>query len=126
MPRSFWLTNRLANPVLRRVLRSPAGHRLGRQLAVIRYRGRRTGKAHELVVGYRREASTAWVVVGFPERKVWWRNLRTPGAVEVWLAGQHHRATAVVVEEGSAVRVRVDLEAEPDDGDPQSLSGSGR
>ena len=122
MPRAFWLTNRLANPLLRRLLRSPAGHRLGSRLAVIRYRGRRTGLAHEVVAGYRREGNTAWVTVGLPERKVWWRNLRTPAPVEVWLAGQHHDATAVVVEDGPAVRVRLDLDG-PAGGQPRSGSG---
>ena len=98
MPFAFWLTNRLVNPGLRPLLRGPAGRLLGRSLAVLRYQGSRTGRPHELIAPYRRQGATAWVRVGFPERKVWWRNLRTPAPVDVWLAGEHHRATAVAIE----------------------------
>ena len=35
---------------------------------------------------------------GQPERKNWWRNLRLPTTVDVWLAGRHHRATAVAID----------------------------
>ena len=34
--RGFFLTNRVANPVLRRLLRTPLGRALGRSLAVVR------------------------------------------------------------------------------------------
>ena len=36
-PPGIWVTNHLANPVLRPLLHSRAGHRLGRRLALIRY-----------------------------------------------------------------------------------------
>ncbi len=98
MPSGFWLTNRLANPVLRPLLRGPGGRLLGRRLVVLRYRGRRTGREHELVAEYRRRGTAVWIRVGFPEKKAWWRNLRTPAPVEVWLAGEHLRATAVAIE----------------------------
>lgn len=91
------LTNRVVNPVLRRLLRGRLGRRLGRGLAVVRYTGRRTGLPHELVCQYVRSGPTAWVLVGRPEDKTWWRNLREPREVELWLAGEHLRARAVAV-----------------------------
>ena len=94
---STWLTNRIANPVLRRVLRTPLGRGLGRSLAVVRYTGRRTGAPHELVCQYVRDGGTVWILVGGADGKTWWRNLRTPAPVELWLAGRHVRATAVAV-----------------------------
>jgi F420H(2)-dependent quinone reductase len=97
MSRGFFLTNRVANPVLRRLLRTPLGRVLGRSLAVVRYPGRRTGAPHELVCSYVRDGDTAWVLVGQAERKTWWRNLRSRAPVELWLAGRHLRATAVAV-----------------------------
>jgi hypothetical protein len=92
----FW-TNSVANPVLRRLLRTRLGRFLGRSLVVLRYTGHpdrdaaraglpvragrpprvdpgRPGGAHDLV-----------------------RNLRSPATVELWLAGRHVRATAVAV-----------------------------
>ena len=95
---AFWITNRVANPVMRRLLRSPAGRVLGRRLAVVRYTGRRTGRSHELVCAYVLHGATVWVLVGRPERKVWWRSMREPAVVELWLAGEHVRARAVALE----------------------------
>jgi F420H(2)-dependent quinone reductase len=92
----FW-TNRVVNPVLRRVLRGRLGRRWGRHLAVLRYTGRRTGRAHELVCQYVRTAATVWVLVGRPESKTWWRNLRSPADVDLWLAGERARARAGAV-----------------------------
>jgi deazaflavin-dependent oxidoreductase (nitroreductase family) len=94
----FRLTNRVVNPVLRRLLRTRAGRVLGRRLAVLRYTGARTGRPHELVTMYVRTGDTAWIVVGQPEHKSWWRNLRTPAEVTLWLAGEQVDARAVTVE----------------------------
>ncbi len=97
MSSGSWLTNRVANPVLGRLLRTPAGRRLGRSLAVVRYTGTRTGSRHELVCQYARHGPTVWVLVGAAERKTWWHNLRQPAEVELWLAGEHLRARAVAL-----------------------------
>ena len=98
MPARHWLTNRVANPVLRALLRSPAGRRLGRHLAVIRYTGARTGRRRELVTGCARSGAAAWIWVGGAQSKRWWRNFRTPAPVELWLAGEHLAGRGVAVE----------------------------
>jgi hypothetical protein len=98
--RGFWLTNRFANPVLRRLLRTSAGRRVGRGLMVLRYTGTVTGRPHELVVQYARDGDTVWVLVGLADRKTWWHNLREPADVDLWVAGEHVRARAVVVRGG--------------------------
>src|SRR4051812_13416579 len=64
---------------------------------VLRYAGTVTGRPHELVVQYARDGDTVWVLVGRPDAKTWWHNLRRPADVELWLAGEHVRARAVVV-----------------------------
>jgi hypothetical protein len=92
----FW-TNHVANPVLRPLLRSPLGRLTGRRLAVLRYTGVRTGRPYALVCRYARTPTTVWVLVGNPEDKVWWRNLRVPADVDLWLAGRRVRARAVAV-----------------------------
>jgi hypothetical protein len=68
---------------------------------VLRYTGTVTGRPHELVVQYARDGDTVWVLVGWADRKTWWHNLRRPADIELWLAGEHLRARAVVVS-GSA------------------------
>ena len=98
MPARHWLTNRVANPVLRALLRSPAGRPLGKHLAVIRYTGARTGQRRELVAGYARAGTAVWIWVGGAASKRWWRNFRTPAPVELWLAGEHLTGRGVAVE----------------------------
>jgi deazaflavin-dependent oxidoreductase (nitroreductase family) len=94
---SFWVTRRLVNPILRPLLRGPLGRRLGRRLAVLRYRGRRTGKVHELVVQYAGDGDRVWIVPGQPERKRWWRNMLAPRRVDVWRAGRRRTGIARVL-----------------------------
>jgi hypothetical protein len=94
--RWFWI-NRVADPVLRRLLRTPLGPGLGRSLAVVRYTGLRTGAPHELVCQYVRNGERVWIMVGQADRKTWWRNLRARAPVDLWLAGRRVRAAAVAV-----------------------------
>jgi hypothetical protein len=98
VPARHWLTNRVANPALRGLLRSPAGRWLGKHLAVIRYTGARTGQRRELVAGYARAGAAVWIWVGGAASKRWWRNFRTPAPVELWLAGEHMTGRGVAVE----------------------------
>lgn len=105
--RAFWATNRVVNPVLRPMLRGRLGRQLGGHLAVVRYRGRRTGNAYELVAQYARDGSTVWILPGSPELKTWWRNFRDAADIELWLAGQHLHGQARAIEgarEPAAVR----------------------
>jgi hypothetical protein len=94
----FQLTNRLTNPVLRRLLKTRAGRLPGRRLAVIRYTGVRTGRPHELIAGYARDDGVVWIWVGSAGQKAWWRNLRAPADIDLWLAGERYRARAHAVE----------------------------
>jgi hypothetical protein len=95
--RGFRLTNRVVNPCLRHVLRSRIGHRLGRRLAVLDYRGKRTGELRELVVMYVRNAGRVWILVGWPQRKRWWRNLLEPTPVNLRLAGRNETGVAQAI-----------------------------
>jgi len=116
-PPAIWVTNHLANPVLRALLHSPAGRRLGRHLALIRYRGRRTGRVYELPVQYTRDGDRIWITPGSPERKTWWRNLRGGAGVDLVLAGQARHGQGMVIDRSDgAVLVRVDLDGRADGG----------
>lgn len=67
-------------------------------LALVRYRGRRTGRRYELPVQYARHADRVWILPAAPGCKTWWRNLRGGAAVDLVLAGhdRHGHATVIV------------------------------
>src|SRR5947209_6068203 len=82
------------------------------RLALITVTGRRTGARHTFPVGYSARGDRVTIPVGWPERKVWWRNLRGGAPVELLLHGQRRRGHAEV--HGSeASPLRVDVQLEP-------------
>jgi hypothetical protein len=74
----MWFRNRLVNPVVRLLLRSPLHPMLSRSLVILSYQGRKTGRWRSLPCMYARDGQDLYVVPGQPDRKVWWRNLRQP------------------------------------------------
>ena len=88
----FFLLNRVVNPLVRLLLRSPLHPILGARLALITVTGRRTERSFTIPVGYRQEAGIVTVEVGAADRKRWWRSLRGGAPVVVHLAGDDHRA----------------------------------
>ena len=135
----FRIRNHLVNPAMGWVLRSPLGRRTGRHLALLSYVGRKTGRRHELVVQYAREGADVWIVPGQPQRKQWWRNFRTPGTVELRLAGHVVHGRAVVLDDGHPDELRRGVSAylrhmphasktigaDADGGSSDSLGGAG-
>ena len=107
---TFVLTNVVANRVVIPVLRSRAGPRLGRRLAVVEYIGRRSGQRHRLVTQYVTEGRTVRIAVGMSERKTWWRNFEATHPVRLRLAGEDHDATAHVERGSGQVCVVAELE----------------
>jgi F420H(2)-dependent quinone reductase len=111
--------NHVLNPVMKALLRSSiGGRRFGRRLALVTYQGRRTTAQHQLVAMYVRDGEVVWIVPGQPEKKLWWRNFRSPGNVELLLAGELVRGTAIAVEgienpETVAVGLKVYLQKFP-------------
>jgi hypothetical protein len=110
MRQPFWLTNRIANLILRPLLRSPLAAILGRRLAVLRYTGHLSGTTHELIVHCATADHTIWTVPCHHERKTWWRNFRTP-AESTWLAGKRLHGQAVVIDGHARRRSRPVLRA---------------
>jgi hypothetical protein len=107
----FALWNRTGNQLIRMVLLSPVHRVLSRKLALITVTGRRTGRQHTFPVGYKRDGERVTILVGLPERKVWWRNLRDSAPVRLRLAGQEHTGNAQVHgDERSGVSVEVLLD----------------
>ena len=91
---SFRFVNAVVNPLTRTLLRSPLHGIASAKLMLITFTGRRTGTRHTIPVQYAQDDEGIVVVVGWPEQKVWWRNLRGGGEVEVHVRGERIAAHA--------------------------------
>jgi len=89
------------------------GAPLRRTLTIVRYTGRRSGRAFEIPVGFRRRGDEVVIGVGMPDAKSWWRNfLGEGGPLTVELDGAERRGHAVAHrDDAGRVAVRVRLEA---------------
>jgi len=79
---------RIANPIVRAALSSPAHRPFSGVLLVLSYSGRHTGRAHSLPLQYARSGDDLVVMAGTASQKGWWRNFREPTPVAVTLAGK--------------------------------------
>jgi hypothetical protein len=109
----MWLLNRVVNPLVRAVLRSPFHFLLSRRLVVLRITGRRSGRTFELPVGYVREDDGLRIAVASPERKQWWRNIRGPTPVGIVLRGCTRDGVAVLAQTPASTHVRIALSPDP-------------
>jgi hypothetical protein len=111
----FVVVNRVVNPVVRAVLRSPAHGLLSGHLALLTVTGRRTGRAFTFPVGYHRDGDRVTVGVDWPERKRWWRNLSDAAPVEIRLAGVRRAGTGQARgDEHAGVTVEIQLDGPAD------------
>lgn len=88
----------VGNRVVAGVLQSPIHGLLSGSTDLIRYTGRRSGRQITTPTQYARVGDDVVILVGHPERKVWWRNFREEGPIEVLLQRrwQPRSARAVV------------------------------
>ncbi len=108
----FAVINRTANPIVKALLRSPLHRLASGRYALITVTGRRTGHRYTFPVEYSQNDGAVTIGVGWPERKVWWRNLREPAPVEIRIRGRSY--TGMAVADGDAdtgVRVTVTLDS---------------
>ena len=91
------------NPIMKSLLQSPFHGFVSKNMMLIKFNGRKSGREYVVPVNYVRTGKTLWVI-SLPER-TWWRNLRGGVPVEMRLQGQDARGTAVVIEDQTAVAV---------------------
>ncbi len=84
----MWLMNKVINPLVRLVLRSPLHGMLSSTLLLITYRGRKTGREYNLPVQYARDERYIYILPGMPEKKTWWRNFYEVMPVSLTLQGK--------------------------------------
>lgn len=88
---------RVVNPLVRAILRSPWHRLLSGTVLVLTYTGRRTGRRYSIPVQYAPDQEALIVLVGQPQQKRWWRNLRDGASVTVELRGRQFQGHAHVV-----------------------------
>jgi hypothetical protein len=107
----FTFLNRVVNPLVRWLIRSPLHRVASRRLALITYTGRRSGCRYTIPVGYQMAGAQVTINVASPDRKVWWRSLKGTGApVELRVRGQQRTGNAVATRARDHAVVRVALD----------------
>ncbi len=99
----MWLRNRLVNPLVRLLLRSPLHPLLSRSLVILSYQGRKSGRWRSLPCMYARDGQDLYIIPAQPDRKVWWRNLRQPTPVRLRRQGRELNGTATASSDPEAV-----------------------
>ena len=103
----------LFNAPVAAVANSPLlGRLVNRNIAMLTYSGRRSGRTFSIPVAYRRAGDEVVIGVGMPEAKTWWRNfLGDGGPLTLQLDQTDHAGHAVASRDekgGVTVRVRLD------------------
>jgi deazaflavin-dependent oxidoreductase (nitroreductase family) len=93
------------NPIIQWLLRSPFHTFVSKNIMLITYTGRKSGKKYTTPVNYLNMIQgddQFLATISFRER-VWWRNLRGCSPVTVWVRGKDYPATSETIEDDSSV-----------------------
>jgi F420H(2)-dependent quinone reductase len=96
--------NRVMNPAVSAVLRSPIHGLASRTNALVTLRGRRSGRSITVPLRYAEDDTGMWIHPAGADRKTWWRNLEGGAPVTVRLRGRELAARAEAFH-GDASRV---------------------
>jgi deazaflavin-dependent oxidoreductase (nitroreductase family) len=95
----YWFSNKLFNPILRAILRSPFRSLLPDNWVILTYTGRKTHKKRSLVFHVTQFKDEFVVVPGcFGELPNWWRNFRKESKVSLFYKGKTIECLARTVE----------------------------
>lgn len=104
-----WVFKRVINPTMKFILRSPLHGLLSNGLAILRFRGRKTGRQYSTPVAYHVEDErTVWVFT----RSKWWKNLQNGETFSLRIQGRVRQATAEIIKDQEAVWAKVQEFAE--------------
>jgi F420H(2)-dependent quinone reductase len=99
----MWFMNKVINPLMRLILRSPLHGMVSAAILLISYTGHKTGKEYTLPVQYAQEKNVIYIMPGEPKNKTWWRNLRGGAPVRVTLRGKQVQGKGWVLDPAEGV-----------------------
>jgi hypothetical protein len=91
---------KIMNPVMALILRSPIHWVASKQIMLLSFKGRKTGKRYSIPVGYVRKNNELTV---FTHAR-WWRNLRGGAPVTVRIQGHEYSGVAETVDKYETVK----------------------
>jgi hypothetical protein len=94
----MWFNNKIANPVVRMILRSRFHRWMSASVLLITYHGRKSGKEFTLPVNYAQDGVFVFIMPGMPEKKSWWRNFREKTPVRLTLRGEVLSGTGILLD----------------------------
>jgi hypothetical protein len=83
------------------------GGLLRRNIALITYTGRRSGRVFTMPVAYRRHGDTIDIAANLPDAKTWWRNFLGEGAPMTLRINERQRVGHAVAHRDDTGRVTV-------------------
>jgi len=95
------LLNKIANPFMKLILRSPLHGMMSGNTLLITVTGRRTGKRYTTPTNYLQDGDT--LTITSTRERTWWRNLRGGAPVTVLLHGRVAPGQGTVIEEAQQV-----------------------
>ncbi len=94
----MWFMNKIANPFVRIILRSPLHRLLSASVLLISCTGRKSGNEYTFPVQYASHDNTIYIIPGNAGKKTWWRNLYQCPGVKLRLAGKTRTGRAAILE----------------------------
>ncbi len=89
------------NPIMRGLLRSPLHFIISKNIMLMTYSGRKTGKSYTVPMNYLENGEDVYTISS--RDRVWWRNLRGGGDVTLRLRGEDVPARAETIEDQTEV-----------------------
>ena len=88
--------DRWYNPLMRWLLRSPIHWLVSKDILLIIFTGRKTGRTYSTPINYSRHGEVIQLISN--RNRAWWHNLAGGAPVSLWLRGKLVPATADIVE----------------------------
>ncbi len=97
---------RAANPLIARLLRSPLHFLVSRDLLLVSFRGRHSGKRFTIPLAYVESGGVMYLFTR-PDTATWWKNMRGGAAVEIVRRGHPTTARASVLDAAAGEALEV-------------------